>query len=296
MTEDRTEDRPYRQLILDEAIEVREADVTRLDVFGETIELVLPLADDLIQRHIRKHSKLYEHRVLDAIRTTLLAADRRRVGWAIDVGANIGNHAVFFSRVLGLKTMCFEPAPYAFAVLSENMRRNADADRYQLHRSAVGASVGRARIEKAIDGNLGATMVAAAAEGELPLTTLDQECAGLPVALIKIDVEDMEEQVLEGGRAVIAAERPLLIIESRRRAHFLNLKSFLAPLDYAPTNVLYPTATPTFLFESGKRERGVADALYGLGAAVAEQNEALRLERRKNRALERAAAVEVRCR
>jgi FkbM family methyltransferase len=45
------------------------------------------------------------------------------------------------------------------------------------------------------------------------VSTLDAELAGVTPALIKIDVEGAELAVLEGGRAILAESRPLLIFE-----------------------------------------------------------------------------------
>lgn len=140
-----------------------------------------------------------------------------RGGVAVDVGANVGNHALFFAAHFA-EVLAFEPHPRTHALLALNasLRSNVRCFPFALS-DRVGTAMlatppgnaGMASIEKA-DG-------AAESRGavEVPLRRLDDlaELAGRRVALLKIDVEGHEAAVIRGAQAVLRRDRPAVVFE-----------------------------------------------------------------------------------
>jgi FkbM family methyltransferase len=142
----------------------------------------------------------------------------------VDVGANTGNHTVFFAMVMqGARVVAIEPEARAAAALracvAENTLPNVDLTRLG---KAVGAGEGRLRAILSMTAGLGATHFVPdplGDVGQLPLDgTVDR-----PIDLLKIDAEGMEMAVLAGAAGLIAACRPALYIEilDERIAEFM---------------------------------------------------------------------------
>jgi FkbM family methyltransferase len=125
----------------------------------------------------------------------------------IDAGANIGNHALYFSRYLRPERLiCFEPFPPNFALLQGNLAGIAE-----LHQTALGASAHRAGIRYNKD-NLGICVVDDALGREIEVRTLDSYAIE-DVSLLKIDVEGGELNLLAGAKELISKQRPVILIE-----------------------------------------------------------------------------------
>src|SRR5260370_29190698 len=87
-------------------------------------------------------------------------------------------------------------------------------------------------VDYAKPGNFGAVSLAGSREGEIvPLVTIDS--LALPSChLIKIDVEGMELDVLEGATGTLQQLRPLLYVENDQPAKSPPLIAHLLALDY----------------------------------------------------------------
>jgi len=133
----------------------------------------------------------------------------------LDVGANVGNHALYFAtRMAAAKVVVIEPNPLALAPLLANVVVNGLTDVIETRHLGVGLAevAGGGFGMKRHDRNLGATKMKPG-QGDLRVTTGDAICADLAPNLIKIDVEGMEMRVLAGLEATIARTRPLILIE-----------------------------------------------------------------------------------
>jgi FkbM family methyltransferase len=220
---------------------------------------------------MRQLGTFYEHDVLERIRDRLGAA--RRTGAAVDAGAFIGTHAVFFARMCDLApVLAFEPNPATFPVLVENVSVNGASDAVVCLNAGVGSASGAGEIIPGGHQNQGMTRIAvcAAAAGAVPMTTIDVQASSRSLgdlALIKIDVEGAELDVLDGAREVIAAHRPVLCIEIHTAENVRAALRRLRPqrywivdcLGYSPTYVLEPSGAA-----SGRR--ALVNALWVLRA------------------------------
>jgi len=145
---------------------------------------------------------------------TYLASRIRTGATIVDIGANTGNHTVYFAHVMeARKVIPIEPSPQAIQALERAVAINhlTTVDLSKLG-VGVGREAGTFRLQLSQRGGLGATSLAVDPAGDVrvvPVDTLIQE----PVDVLKIDVESMEMSVLEGAKALIAQSRPLIFIE-----------------------------------------------------------------------------------
>lgn len=166
---------------------------------------------ETVDRHIASDG-IYERRFLTFI-AKILPPD----AVMLDVGANIGNHALFLKDVCR-EIHCFEPNPRALSRLAANIALNratnihvhpfglGDADRSQPFVDDRSGNLGGSRFVR--EGQDGASWLpvrhGVAAVAELDLDRID---------IIKIDVEGFEPEVFAGLRSTIAAFRPLIAFE-----------------------------------------------------------------------------------
>jgi FkbM family methyltransferase len=168
----------------------------------------------------------YERHLLDWIH------DSDFEGVALDVGAHVGNHTLWFAVVCGLSVHAFDPTHTA--ALQVNVTLNDLDDRVHVHGCALGAEVSTACYvgkDKLEPGSGDVTV--------LPMDSFHFE----HVSLIKVDVEDMEPDVLRGGEETIRGQRPTLFLEARdRRCHDL-IAGVIEPWGYRHGGTA-KTATP----------------------------------------------------
>jgi FkbM family methyltransferase len=123
-----------------------------------------------------------------------------REATALDLGANIGNHSLFFADHFK-QVQAFEPNERTFKVLTLNAELVGNVTCHQVGLSDM-AGTAHFRVNPA---NIGSSrVVASAAPGtsEVRLTTLDAFTRGLAdIKLIKVDVEGHDYAALvHGGR------------------------------------------------------------------------------------------------
>ena len=133
----------------------------------------------------------------------------------VEVGANIGNHLVFYAQHLDAKKIFpFEPNPEAVVLLDKNIRANkleTVVDKRGIGIGA-GAEYGKFAIMLPGENNLGAARLEAGS-GELEVFPLDETLKGERVDFMKIDVEGMEFDVLKGAQGIIGRDKPTLMVE-----------------------------------------------------------------------------------
>ena len=132
---------------------------------------------------------------------------------AIDIGANIGNHSIEFSKHFS-NVISFEPNPRTFDILAANTKHLSNV---QAHNWGCSSSTEKMKFQEDFE-NIGksssAMAIAADNEIEILVKPLDELHEGLRnVALIKIDVEGMEYSALKGAERVISKFRPVICFE-----------------------------------------------------------------------------------
>jgi FkbM family methyltransferase len=173
---------------------------------------------------------VYEWDQLEILFSTLFPGKpgELRDALALDVGGNIGNHALFFARHFA-KVITFEPNPIVYDVLRANLLLNkadhvlalpvglSDADQSAEFSQLEEENLGSSGLSRHV--RLDATKPAINFPVQLRVgdDIVRKHSNGVPIALIKIDVEGHEAWVLRGLRETLKREHPGVVFESKHR-------------------------------------------------------------------------------
>ncbi len=206
---------------------------------GRNFRLAGSHDSDHIVRQLLNTGTFYEADLLAYIEAI---KDEFPPGIAVDVGANIGNHAVFLAAFVR-PVLAVEPNRRLLPLLRDNLAA-AQVD-HQVLEAALGSVRGRGTLTVPDEGNIGSAQIRTGG-GDVEVATLDEACGNRQVALIKVDVEGMELEVLRGGIVTLTTSRPHLFLEAATRRHYRELKAFLSPLGYRP--IVRWAVTPVWHF------------------------------------------------
>lgn len=162
----------------------------------------------------------------------------RPAGVVVEVGANIGSHTVGIAKAVGPKgrVLAYEPQPVIFRTLCANVALNElyNVECFQTGLGAAPERIAIPRYDYAKPGNFGGIgLEARDPEGvTVEIRTLDEEFAGTRLNVLKLDVEGMEAEVLQGARQTIARCRPFLYLENDRRERSPALINLVRELGY----------------------------------------------------------------
>lgn len=200
-----------------------------------------PLRDpaDHIQHALLATGGFYEAELLEDLRQRL-----RPGGLFVDIGANIGNHALFAAGPCDARVLAFEPSPALASHCAATLATNGLSARLDLRCQGLGAAPGTARLRPGPDHNAGRTRLETGA-GAVEVVRLDDVLAE-PPDVIKIDVEGMEPAVLAGACGLLARHRPAVYVETLDAAAFAAVAAILGPLGYRAAARF--NRDPTWLF------------------------------------------------
>jgi FkbM family methyltransferase len=157
----------------------------------------------------------------------------------LDIGANIGTHALFFSSLTD-SVFAFEPNP-AVALVCRANALAAQRENLKIFEVALSDRTGRAQLYAPVAREFGwATLEPNATSGgavvqvetDLADTFVAAKLDGARIVLVKIDVEGHEANVLMGMPKILAHHRPIVIFESLSLQHLKRCKSILADSGY----------------------------------------------------------------
>ncbi|WP_343317656.1 FkbM family methyltransferase [Arthrobacter sp. TMP15] len=165
----------------------------------------------------------------------------------VDAGANIGNHSLYFAGIRGCKVVAFEPIPQTAKVLKHNIEINFLDELIELRNRALGATRGNAVLDAYDENNVGAARLTSRPglhfEAKFVVSTLDEEFFSQTIRLLKVDVEGMDLEVLEGAQAIINRDRPIITCEAATETSRGRLLDWAAATGYTWVGTYCATAT-----------------------------------------------------
>lgn len=182
---------------------------------GKKIEMWGHEVPEYITTMISENQQFYETPLLEYLKPM-------KPKCFVDIGANIGNHSLFF-HLNGTKEIhAFEPQEDNFKLLEKNC---PFANVYNIALGDVNRMVSMTKFPQ----NMGACWVK---EGkDVEMRTLDS--FELKPDLIKIDVERLETKVLQGALKTLKKYSPRLIVEHGDLNDFYETYRLLEPLGYS---------------------------------------------------------------
>lgn len=192
--------------------------LVRFEYGNRTYRFFVKNQADSIQRY-HYAGRFYEIEDLILIKSAVGMGKR-----CLDVGANVGNHAVFFAKEMKAScVVCFEPNDVALELLKINVALNdAAAIDLNLAAHALGDHEGRGTIETRHENNLGFGVLKESGDGTVEVATGDELLASAAFDFVKIDVEGHELAVLRGLERTILRDRPIIYVEVNN----VNVKAF----------------------------------------------------------------------
>jgi len=154
----------------------------------------------------------------------------------VDVGANIGCHTLPFAHAVGPsgRVIAVEPQFMLFAMLCGSLAMNG-LQQARAHWCAMGADAGVVivpPVDYTAQGNFGGLELSDQRKGEsVPRVTLDALALDR-LDFLKVDVEGMELDVLQGGAQTISRLRPVIAVEADREPKVPALLDWLVQREY----------------------------------------------------------------
>lgn len=179
---------------------------------GETITFSLPFCSfDHIQFEILSKAAFFEKAELELVRKNYFNVNK--LNTVLDIGANIGNHSLYFAKFCNSKVFSFEPQKNLCEIAHKNYEMNGVLERVEVIQKALGSTESKGCFGSFTSQNTGASTVSPSVlQKEFSIAPLDS-FDFRHIDFIKIDVEGFEKNVLEGGKKTLASSSCPLWIE-----------------------------------------------------------------------------------
>ncbi len=183
--------------------------IVKTTIDGQVIYFTIQHFQDVVQRH-HQQGRFYEVEEIEC-----MAGNMPDGATIMDIGTNVGNHALWFAKYKGAKKIyLFEPNPMVIEVLRSNIVLNKLQDVVVDDYLGIGLSD---RSEGGFDmkfamKNLGGGRMLATG-GDLEVRPGDDIVGEDQIDFMKIDVERMELEVLSGLAKTITRCRPNIFVE-----------------------------------------------------------------------------------
>jgi FkbM family methyltransferase len=154
---------------------------------------------------------------------------KNRTGKIIDIGANIGVMSIILSQEFNYtEIICFEPVQNICEIADGNL--NTCGINHTVHNLALSNINGRIGFNASSNSQCSKINLE---ENENTIETRTLDSYNFKdVAIIKIDVEGHEVQVLEGSVDTINRNRPIILLEYHKEANSSEMFGLIKQLDY----------------------------------------------------------------
>ena len=164
----------------------------------------------------------------------------------IDIGANIGDTAIYFALKGAKHVYAFEPYSYSYGIAMQNIKLNKLQDKITLLKEGCGGKEGKIKVDVSYK-NVGGTDLKNFKNGNnIDITTLGELIKRFGIvdnAILKIDCEGCEYEVLLGAQN--SDLRKFKQIQIEYHYGYLNLKKKLEDAGFNITNT-----SPKYSFDS----------------------------------------------
>lgn len=183
------------------------------DYLGDNTQIFI-YDNEIVSNHIVQTNNFFEIEFLDFIYNNY--ANQNEI---IDIGANIGNHSLFFAKFLNCnKVHSFEPYPDNISILYKNMLPFKNKNK--IYEIALSNIKGKLPLYNSQKENFGGFSLHNYSNGSsfivndnIDVITLDS-LKLQNISMIKIDVENHENEVLEGAKETIMNNKPIIFVEN----------------------------------------------------------------------------------
>jgi FkbM family methyltransferase len=183
--------------------------------YGETTtQILIHNFNEIVSNNMAITNNFFEIKFLDYI-----AKNYKNQKGILDIGANIGNHSLFFAKFLNCEMVySFEPFPTNIVLLKENLVNFRHKSK--IYEIALSNKEGTLPLYNSQADNFGGFSLHSYSNGtsfiinpSVNVITLDSLNLD-NISMIKIDVENHENEVLEGAKQTILRNKPIIFIEN----------------------------------------------------------------------------------
>lgn len=188
--------------------------------------------------------------------------DSENINVIYDIGANIGNHSIYFALNTKARIFSFEPMSMNFYLLNKNILDNKMENRVTAYNVALGDCEGIAQMSFTQENNNGTASIQTLSEStgeQVNIKTLD----GLNIPspdFIKIDVEGFELNVLKGMKNILKNSNASLWIEIDEK-NAKSIYEFLTEIGYFVSDFVLSSSN-NILFTKQKKDRVTSAAVF----------------------------------
>lgn len=133
----------------------------------------------------------------------------------VDIGANIGDTAVYFALNGARHVYSIEPYPYSFEIAAKNIKANGLAKKVTLLNECCGAKSGEVKVDEKFENDERSPMIKFSGGKRIPVVTLEDiaDRYKLRGAVLKIDCEGDEYGLILGAKGETLRKFDQILIE-----------------------------------------------------------------------------------
>jgi FkbM family methyltransferase len=210
-----------RQIAKLEKISYLHANLDALLMTGE-FDLLIPTAEAALLSYVTRHGV---EGIEPGVRAILQARLHSGVT-AVDIGANIGVHALTMAKIVGPggRVVCFEPVPHIASTLERTLRLNGFGERSRVICAVAADSAGEATLHRAPQSQMSSLYPIPEKWASLTVKTValdDYFAPGERIDLVKIDMKGTEPLIYKGMSRVLRENPEIELILKWSASHFV---------------------------------------------------------------------------